>query len=294
MTAAAKAGPAVPTASAQWLRRLAPLFAGGMLIAVLLLSATFAGVLLPTGPNQMDLAHHLAPPAFLGGTMRHVLGTDALGRDVLARLLYGARISLLVGFISVGIAAPLGITVGLIAGYAGGTLSRVLMGLCDIQLAIPTILLTIAVITVLGPGIANVIVSLSIAGWPTYARLVRSETLVVVSQDYVEAARAIGAGHLRIAGRHVLRNVLTPAIVFGTFAIADMIILEATLSFLGLGVPPRVVTWGSMLNDGRIYIASAWWIAFFPGLLIFLAVLGINLIGDFLRDGLDPRLRNVL
>jgi ABC-type dipeptide/oligopeptide/nickel transport system permease subunit len=267
---------------------------GVALLAIVAACAALAGIIAPLGPNRMDLAHHLLPPVWLGGLDSHPLGTDMLGRDIMVRLLYGGRISLLVGCVTVVIAAPVGIVIGLIAGYAGGRLGDVLMRLADIQLAIPTVLLTIAIITVLGPGLMNVIISLSITGWPTYARLVRSETLVAIRQDYVEAARAIGAGHARIVFRHVMRNVLTSAVVFATFAIADMIILEATLSFLGLGVPARVVTWGSMLNDGRLYLATAWWITAFPGLAIFLTVLGINLIGDHLRDRLDPRLRNVL
>jgi peptide/nickel transport system permease protein len=264
---------------------------GAGLLVVAAACAIFADLLLPQGPNRMDLARHLAPPD-LGG--RHPLGTDALGRDVFARLVYGARISLLVGLSAVAISAPVGVAVGLVAGYAGGRLGNVLMRLADVQLAVPTILLTIAIVTVLGPGLSNVIISLSVTGWPTYARLVRGEVLIVIRQDYVDAARANGAGPLRIVLRHVLPNVLTPAIVFATFAVGDTIIIEATLSFLGLGVPPRVVTWGSMLNDGRLYLASAWWITFFPGLAIFLTVLGTNLIGDSLRDRLDPHLRNLL
>lgn len=267
---------------------------GALLLGAMVLLAIFAGYILPRGPNRMDLAHHLAPPAFLGGFSAHWLGTDALGRDIFARLIYGARISLTVGLVCVTIAAPIGIAVGLVAGYVGGRTSDVLMRLVDIQLAIPTILLAIALVTVLGPGLENVIVALSVTGWPTYARLIRSETLVAIRQGYVEAARAAGASHARIILRHILPNTLTPVIVFGTFAVSDMIILEATLSFLGLGVPPRVVTWGSILNDGRLYLETAWWITLFPGLAIFVSVLGINLIGDHLRDRLDPRLRDVL
>jgi peptide/nickel transport system permease protein len=272
-------------------RSAGPLLLGAALLLSVALCAVLADILLPQGPNRMDLARHLAPPDVFG---RHPLGTDALGRDVLARLIYGARISLLVGLTSVAISAPVGVAVGLVAGYGGGRLGDMLMRLADVQLAIPNILLTIAIVTVLGPGLSNVILSLSVAGWPTYARLVRGEVLVAIRQDYVEAARALGARPRRILFRHVLPNVLTPAIVFATFAVGDMIILEATLSFLGLGVPPRVVTWGSMLNDGRLYLTTAWWITVFPGLAIFLAVLGANLIGDSLRDRLDPRLRNAL
>jgi peptide/nickel transport system permease protein len=264
------------------------------LLALAIGCAALAGVLAPRGPNRIDMGHALAPPAFLGGMWAHALGTDVLGRDILVRLIYGTRISLFVGVVTVSIAAPIGVAVGLLAGYIRGGFGDAMMRLADIQLAIPTILLAIALITALGPGLQNVIVALSITGWPTYARLVRSEALVTVQLDYIEAARAIGTRHRRILLRHILPNVITPAIVYATFAAADMIILEATLSFLGLGVPARVVTWGSMLNDGRQYLTTAWWITAFPGLAIFITVLAINLLGDTLRDRLDPRLSNLL
>lgn len=276
------------------LPRIGAIRAGLLLLLAMLLCAAFAGVIYPQGPGRLDMAHGLAPPAWLGGVANHPLGTDALGRDMLIRLVYGSRISLLIGFATVAIAAPIGIMVGLLAGYVRGAIGDTLMRLADIQFAIPTILLAIALVTVLGPGLRNVIIALSITGWPTYARLVRSETLVASRLDYVRAARALGTGHLRIVLRHILPNVITPAVVFATFAVADMIILEATLSFLGLGVPARVVTWGSMLNDGRQYLTTAWWITAFPGVAIFVTVLGINLVGDGLRDRLDPRLRNLV
>lgn len=264
---------------------------GLVILLVVAGAAATAGLVLPRGSNRMDLAHHLAAPF---ASLRHLLGTDALGRDVLTRLVYGARISLLVGFGAVAISAPVGIAAGVVAGCAGGRLGDVIMRLTDIQLAVPTILLTIAIVTVLGPSVGDVVISLAIAGWPAYARLVRSEALVAMRQEYVEAARVIGAAPARVVLRHVLPNVLTPAIIFATFAVADMIILEATLSFLGLGVPPRVVTWGGMMNDGRLYLATAWWITLLPGLAIFLTVLSLNLIGDWLRDRLDPRLSQMV
>lgn len=271
-----------------------PLIVGSALLGIVACCAIFANFVAPYGANRIDIANHLLPPMLLGGSWSHPLGTDMLGRDILSRLIYGARVSLIVGVSTVAIAAPVGIITGLIAGYVGGKVGDALMRLTDVQLAIPTILLAIAVVTVLGSGLRNVIISLSITGWPTYARLVRGETLIAIRREYVEAARAIGASHGRIVVYHILRNVLTPAIVFGTFAVADMIILEATLSFLGLGVPANVVTWGRMLNDGRLYLASAWWITAFPGLAIFLTVLGVNLLGDYLRDRLDPHLHNVV
>ena len=179
--------------------------------------------------------------------------------------------------------------VGLIAGYVGRRTDDVLMRLTDIQLAIPTILLAIAVVAVLGPGVRNVIITLTVTGWTLYARLVRGQTLTVKTRDFVQAARADGAGDARIMLRHVLPNVLSPVIVVAVFAVANMIILEATLSFLGLGVEASVVTWGRMLNGGRLYLSTAWWLTAFPGLAIFVTVLAVNLLGDHLRDWLDPR-----
>ena len=261
----------------------------GALVAILA-SALFAERLAPYGPNEQDILKRLQPPDLAA----HVLGTDEVGRDILSRLIYGARISLLVGVIAVGLSCPLGVLVGLVAGYAGRRVDSVLMHVTDIQLAIPTILLAIAVVAVLGPGLPNVILTLSVTGWTLYARLVRGETLAVKTRDFVQAARANGAGDARIMMRHVLPNVVSPVIVVAVFAVANMIILEATLSFLGLGVEPSVVTWGRMLNGGRLYPRTAWWLTAFPGLAIFVTVLAVNLLGDHLRDWLDPRLRGSL
>jgi peptide/nickel transport system permease protein len=246
-------------------------------LGLILVSALFAERLAPYGPNEQDVLQRLQPP----DPAAHVLGTDEVGRDILSRLIYGARISLLVGVIAVGLSCPLGVLVGLVAGYAGRRVDSVLMHVTDIQLAIPTILLAIAVVAVLGPGLPNVILTLSVTGWTLYARLVRGETLAVKTRD-------------RIMARHVLPNVISPVIVVAVFAVANMIILEATLSFLGLGVEPSVVTWGRMLNGGRLYLRTAWWLTAFPGLAIFVTVLAVNLLGDHLRDWLDPRLRNSL
>jgi peptide/nickel transport system permease protein len=259
-------------------------------LALVVVGAVFAERLAPFGPGEQDITQRLKPPT-LGP---HLLGTDELGRDILSRLLYGARISLLVGVIAVGLSCPVGMLVGVVAGYAGRRVDDVLMRITEVQLAIPTILLAIAVIGVLGPGLTNVILTLTVTGWTLYARLIRGETLAVKQRDYVLAARAAGAGDLRIMGRHVVPNVLSPVIVVAVFAVANMIILEATLSFLGLGVEPQVVTWGRMLNAGRLYLASAWWLMTFPGLAIFVTVLAVNLVGDHLRDWLDPRLRGSL
>jgi peptide/nickel transport system permease protein len=279
---------------ASFARRNLALLIGSFLLIGVILSAAFAGVLAPFGPDDQNITRRLKPPVWAGGSWENVLGTDELGRDILSRLMFGARISLLVGVVAVVLSGPLGVLVGLIAGYFGGKTDDVLMRLTEIQLAIPTIMLAIAVVTVLGPGLRNVIITLSVTGWTLYARLIRGETLAAKGQDYVDAARAIGAERLRIMFSHLLPNVISPAIVTSTFAVANMIILEATLSFLGLGVEPRVVTWGSMLKNGRLYLTTAWWLTAFPGLAIFITVLGVNLVGDFLRDHLDPHLRNRL
>jgi len=259
-------------------------------LGLILLAAVFAERLAPYGPNEQDILKRLQPPGIPG----HLLGTDEVGRDILSRLIHGARISLLIGVIAVGLSCPLGVLVGLVAGYAGRRTDDVLMHITDIQLAIPTILLAIAVVAVLGPGLPNVIITLSVTGWTLYARLVRGQTMTVKTRDFVQAARANGAGDTRIVLRHVLPNVFSPVIVVAVFAVANMIVLEATLSFLGLGVEPSVVTWGRMLNGGRLYLSTAWWLTAFPGLAIFVTVLAVNLLGDHLRDWLDPRLRGSL
>ena len=259
-------------------------------LGLILLAAVFAERLAPYEPNEQDILKRLQPPGIPG----HVLGTDEVGRDILSRLIHGARISLLIGVIAVGVSCPLGVLVGLVAGYAGRRTDDVLMHITDIQLAIPTILLAIAVVAVLGPGLPNVIITLSVTGWTLYARLVRGETMTVKTRDFVQAARANGAGDARIVLRHVLPNVFSPVVVVAVFAVANMIVLEATLSFLGLGVEPSVVTWGRMLNGGRLYLNTAWWLTAFPGLAIFVTVLAVNLLGDHLRDWLDPRLRGSL
>lgn len=261
-----------------------------LIVLATLASALFAERLAPYAADEQDITRRLRAPAW--GT--NVLGTDELGRDILSRLVYGARVSLAVGVIAVAVSCPVGVLVGLVAGYVGRRTDDVLMRLTEIQLAIPTILLAIAVVAVLGPGLRNVIITLSVTGWTLYARLIRGETLAVKGRDFVQAARAAGAGDARIMFRHVLPNVLSPVIVVAVFAVANMIILEATLSFLGLGVEPRVVTWGSMLNSGRLYLSTAWWLTAFPGFAIFVTVLSVNLLGDSLRDWLDPRLRGTL
>ena len=253
--------------------------------------ALIAPMLAPADPTRSDLLGRLLPPMWVtGGSPRHPLGTDTLGRDVASRLLYGARVSLLVGFTTVAVAGAGGVLLGLLGGYYGGRLDTVLMRGGDIQLAFPILALAIAVLAVLGASLANVILVLAVTGWVTYARVVRGETISLKRREFVEGARALGAGDAAILWRHILPNVLPPVSVVATFSVARMILAEASLSFLGLGIPPPQPSWGAMLDEGRNYLTTGWWLALFPGLAILLVVLGVNLIGDWLRDVLDPRL----
>jgi len=258
----------------------------------------------PHDPLDQDLRARLTCPAYtscprfgaagqtIHGSTNHLLGTDNLGRDIFSRILYGARISLIVGLTAVALGGGIGTVVGLIAGYYGGAADSVISRVADVQLAFPFLLLAILISIVVGQGLRNVIFILSIGAWVPFARVVRGSTLSAKSYEYVTAARTIGARTPSILFRHILPNVITPAIVIATFAVAGTIIAEAGLSFLGLGVGASQPTWGSMLADGRAYVSTAWWLATFPGVAIMLTVLSINLIGDWLRDILDPRLRN--
>ena len=269
----------------------------GTWLSIVCLSAVTLGSLSVSlfsseGPNVGDITQRLLPPVWMGGgTKEHLLGTDHLGRDMLVRLLYAGRVSLLVGLSAVLISGSVGVVTGLIAGYAGGRVEATIMRLVDMQLAIPFLALAILVAAVVGPGVRNVIIVLGISGWVLYARVVRASVLVARNYEYVMAARAIGATTFRILVRTILPNVFAPALVIGTFSVSQMIITESSLSFLGLGVPPATATWGAMLSDARDYLEVAWWIPTFPGLAITLVVLNVNLIGDWLRDRLDPRLR---
>jgi peptide/nickel transport system permease protein len=255
-------------------------------------SAIFAPVITPFDPIVQEITLRLKPPGWsLPGGRIFLLGTDHLGRDILSRLIFGARISLIIGLSAVTVAGTLGTLIGLVSGYRGGRVDDFCMRLTDTMLAMPFILLALAVIAVLGPSLRNIICVLGITSWVSYARVVRAEVLTLRTREFVSAARALGGEGSRIVFRHLLPNVLTPVIVIATLEVARMIILESALSFLGLGVQPPTPTWGGMLADGRAYLSTAWWLATFPGLSIMLTVLGINLLGDWLRDALDPRLQ---
>ena len=272
-------------------RRRTAIF-GLVAVALVVFSAVFAPWITPFDPLEQDINQRLKEPGWRNATgQMHSLGTDHLGRDILARIIFGARIALVVGLSAVLISGVLGMIIGLIAGYFGGTVDDFLMRLADIQLAFPFILLAIAVIGVLGPSLRNIIIVIGVSSWVVYARVVRGEVLSIRERDFVQAAIALGSRDGRILVRHVLPNAFTPWLVVATLDMARVIVIESALSFLGLGVQPPTPTWGGMLADGRVYLSTAWWLATFPGLAILITVLGINLLGDGLRDTLDPRLK---
>ncbi len=262
---------------------------GALVMLALIVVALTAGVIAPADPNLQDITKRLQPP----GTSGHLLGTDQLGRDILSRLIYGSRVSLIVGFAAVAISALIGIAIGVASGFYRGRVDALFSWVANVQLSFPFILLAIALVGVLGPGLRNVIIVLGVTGWVVYARIARGDTLSASQQEYVLAGRALGASDLRVMLRHILPNILPPLVVVATFEVARMIISEASLSFLGLGVEPRVVSWGSMLADGRQYLDVVWWLATLPGFAILVTVLGINLLGDWLRDELDPRRKTI-
>jgi peptide/nickel transport system permease protein len=265
---------------------------GTIIVLLVVLAAIFAAYLAPADPNQQRILDSLRPPVWLDPESTAILGTDYLGRDILSRIIYGARVSLTVGLAAVAIAGVLGAALGILAGFRGGWTDSLIMRIADFQLSIPFIVLAIAVLGILGPSLRNIIIVLGITGWVTYARVIRSEVLAVREFDYITAARAIGSSDARIMLRQILPNVTAPMIVISSLEVARMIISEAALSFLGLGVPPTTPSWGGMVADGRNYIQANWWMATFPGLAIVITVLGINLFGDWLRDTLDPRQRS--
>lgn len=260
---------------------------GIMLIAIFLICALFAPWIAPDDPASIDL-----PGRLMGPSRMHWFGTDELGRDILSRIVYGARISMLVGGSVVVVSLSLGLIVGSVAGYYGGAVDRLLnVIVMNAFMSFPGILLAIAFVAFLGPGIFNLIFALSLGGWVGYARLVRGQVLAVREREFVEAARALGASNIRIIGRHILPNIIQPVIVQAAIGMAGAILAEATMSFLGLGVPPPAASWGSMLNDARSHLFDSPHLVLFPAAAVMLAVLSFNFIGDGLRDYLDPRSR---
>lgn len=261
--------------------------AGLALLVVVSLMAILAPTISPYDPDEVDILHQLEGPS-----SAHILGTDLYGRDILSRIFWGGRITLVVGLISVGIAASIGIVLGLVSGYYGHAIDSVIMRFIDILLSFPRILLALTVVGMLGPGLFNVMLAVGISSITGYARLVRGSVLSAKEQVYVEAARVVGCRDRRILFQHLLPNVVGPVIVLATLDVAAAILAASSLSFLGLGVQPPTAEWGYMLNEGRNYLRSAPWITFFPGMAIMVSVLSINMLGDGLRDALDPQLKN--
>lgn len=259
--------------------------AGGVLVLALFFIAVLASMISPYDPNEIDRHNILEPPS-----PRHPLGTDDLGRDILSRMIWGSRISLSVGFAAVGIATIIGTILGALAGYYGGWMERIIMRFIDVMLAIPTFFLILAVIAFIGPSIWNIMVIIGLTSWMGVARLVRAEFLTLKEREYVLAAKALGARDVRIIFRHIMINSMAPVLVSAILGIASAILVESALSFLGLGVQPPTPSWGNILTLGKDNIEIAWWLSVFPGFAILVTVLGYNLLGEGLRDALDPRL----
>lgn len=259
---------------------------GGLLLLGIFAMALLAPWLSPEGYNAQRLADRLKEPS-----SEHIMGTDQFGRELKSRIVWGARISLRVGVMAMTISLSVGTVLGLTAGYYGGTLERVIMGFVDVLLAFPGILLAIFIVAVLGPGLNNAMIAVGIAGIPQFARLTRGSTLSVKETEYIEAQRALGSQDLRVISRHIMPNIIAPIVVLATLNIGTAILAAAGLGFLGLGAEPPVPEWGAMISHGRQHLRSAWWVGVFPGLAILVTVLGFNLLGDGLRDALDPRVR---
>ena len=263
---------------------------GVVVVLIVVIMAVTAGFLAPYDPAEQDVYNKLANPIWDGGDITHIFGTDQLGRDILSRIIHGSRVTLLVGFSGTICAGILGVALGAIAGYFGKWADIIIMRIVDIQLSFPFILLALFIAAVLGRSLANVILIAAISNWVNYARLVRGEILSVKEMEYVEAIRSVGAPDSRIVVHHVIPNVISPVIVQATLGMARIITMEASLSFLGLGVPVEIATWGRMLAEGRDFMLTDPWLAIIPGLAITLTVLGVNLMGDWMRDYLDPKL----
>jgi peptide/nickel transport system permease protein len=262
---------------------------GSVLLGMVLLA--IVGPMFARDPALQDLAARLEPPSFAGGESDWFLGTDHLGRDIFSRLVNGARISLIVASGSLALSALIGIVIGVVAGYYRGIVDDVVMRAVDAQLAIPYVLLAITLVALLHPSLGSVVIALLLYGWVIYARLVRAEVLSLREQEFIQATKSMGASDWRIITRHLLPNIVTPLIVISTLELANLIIIEAALGFLGLGIPPPTATWGGMVADGRTYLTTGvWWLSVIPGAAIMLTILAVNILGDWLRDRLDPRL----
>lgn len=279
-----------PSPFRQLLRSLTGTLGAVMLVALILV-AVFAPQLAPHDPAQQNLLGRLKPPVWAGGSPEHVLGTDQLGRDILSRLIFGTRVALIVGFGGVLVATIVGTIIGTLSGYFGGLLDTIAMRLTDAIVAVPNLILYLTVLGVFSPSVLLLIIVIGLVNWTTFARVVRAEVLSVKELEFVEASRAIGSGSARILPRHVLPNIASSILVLATLNIAGVIVLEASLSYLGFGVQAPTVTWGRMLSDGRSYMATAWWLATFPGLAITILTLAFLFLGDWLRDMLDPKTR---
>ncbi len=265
-----------------------------VILLLLLLTAIFAPAVAPYSPTKVSLTERLLPPFFMErGSTAHILGTDKLGRDVLSRVIFGSRISLSISLMVVLITSSIGTIFGIIAGYTGERIDGLLMRVTDVSMAFPAIILAMLLAVIIGPSFKTVVLAMSILGWAPYARLIRGEALKLSGADFVDQARIIGSSSLRIMIRHIFPNIINPLIIMMTLSVGIIILGEAGLSFLGVGIPPPTPSWGVMVSDGRDLVDTAWWISFFPGLAIGMVVLSGNFLGDWLRDKLDPRLRQI-
>jgi ABC-type dipeptide/oligopeptide/nickel transport system permease subunit len=285
-------GPSAPSSSLHRVWRLKWGLFAAVVMLIVVGSAAAAPWMAPHDPLMVDIRHRLVPPAWMtGGTAAHLLGTDQVGRDLLSRVIYGGRVSLIIGTSAVLISATIGVLLGLGAGYFAGRIDWTIMTLVNVMLTFPFVLLALAVIAVLGPSLMNMIIVLGVADWPLYARVIRAETLAIREREFILAGRALGMSHGRLVFGQILPNLISVIVVIATLQVARVIILESFLSFLGLGIQPPTPAWGNMLGEGRVYMLNSWWIAAFPGLAIFITTLAINLMGNALRDWLDPHMK---
>jgi len=265
--------------------------ASALVLATVVFVAIAAPLIAPYDPYEQHLEARLGSPMWAGGSFAHPFGTDQLGRDVLSRLMYGARVSIAIGVMAVLVSGVLGVAAGVTAGFYGGIVDELLMRLADLRLALPFVLLVISVIAVFGPSLTNLIVILGLTGWVPYAKIVRAEALSMREREFIVAARAVGARNTRLMFKHILPNTVAAAIVIGSLELANIIVVEASLSFLGLGVQAPTPSWGNMLGEARDYLMSNFWLATLPGIAISITAISVNLIGDWLRDVLDPRIQ---